>query len=40
MEKEMAIHFYSYQENPMEPGRLQSIGLQRFGYDWSNLAHT
>ena len=23
-----------------EPGRLQSTGLQRFGHDWSNLAHT
>ena len=22
------------------PGRLRSIGLQRVGYDWSNLAHT
>ena len=22
-----------------EPGRLQSIGSQRVGYDWSNLAH-
>ena len=23
-----------------EPGGLHSIGLQRVGYDWSNLAHT
>ena len=22
-----------------EPGRLQSIGLQRVGHDWSDLAH-
>ena len=22
-----------------EPGRLQSIGLQKVGHDWSNLAH-
>ena len=31
---------YSCLENPMdkEPGGLQSVGLQRFGHDWSNLA--
>ena len=31
---------YSYLENPMEqkPGRLQTIGLQRAGYDRSDLA--
>ena len=23
-----------------EPGRVQSIGLQRFGHDWCNSAHT
>ena len=23
-----------------EPGRLQSIGSQRVGHNWSNLAHT
>ena len=23
-----------------EPGGLQSIGLQRFGHNWSDLAHT
>ena len=23
-----------------EPGRLQSMGSQRVGHDWSNLAHT
>ena len=39
MEKEIAIHFYSCQENPMEPGRLQSIGSQKFSHDWSDLAH-
>ena len=32
---------YSYLENPTEkPGRLQSIGSQRVGHDWSNLACT
>ena len=34
---------YSCQENPMdreEPGGLQSMGLQRVRYDWSNLAWT
>ena len=31
---------YSCLENPMteEPGRLQSMGLQRVGHDWSDLA--
>ena len=29
---------YSCLENPMVPGRLLSIGLQRVGYDWSDLA--
>ena len=33
---------YSCLENPKnkEPGRLLSIGSQRVGHDWSNLAHT
>ena len=32
---------YSFPENPWteEPGRLQSIELQRVGHDWSDLAH-
>ena len=32
---------YSWLENPMDRGAwwLQSIGLQRVGYDWSDLAH-
>ena len=32
---------YSCLENPMDRGvRLQSIGWQRVGHGWSNLAHT
>ena len=33
---------YSCLENPKdrEPGGLLSIGSQRVGHDWSNLAHT
>ena len=30
---------YSCLENPMDRG-LQSVGSQRVGHDWSNLAHT
>ena len=43
LEKEMATHSsilawkISWTE---EPGRLQSMGLQRIEHDWSNLAHT
>ena len=35
----MATH--SFPEDPWteEPGRLQSIELQRVGHDWSDLAH-
>ena len=31
---------YSCLENPMDRGRLQSIGSQRVGHDQSDLAHT
>ena len=33
---------YSCLENPMDrgPGGLQSIGTQRAGHDWNDLAHT
>ena len=42
LEKEMATHssmltwWISWTE---EPGRVQSMGLQRVGHDWSDLAH-
>ena len=42
LEKEMATTQYSSLENPMvvESGRLQSMGSQRVGHDWSDLAYT
>ena len=38
----LAILQYSCLENPWteEPGRLQSMGLQRIGYDWATNTHT
>ena len=38
----MATLQYSCLENPWteEPGRLQSMGLQRIGYDWATNTHT
>ena len=43
MEKEMATHSSILAWRILwieEPGRLQFIGLQRAGHDWSDLAHT
>ena len=31
---------YSYLENPLDRGRLQSMHLKTVGHDWSDLAHT
>ena len=31
---------YSYLGNPMEPGGLQSVGLQRVGHDWATKPPT
>ena len=42
LEKEMATHFNILAwEIPWmeEPGRLQSMGSQRIGHDWSDLSH-
>ena len=43
LEKEMANHSSILAWEILwteEPGRLQSIGLQRVGHDWSNFTHT
>ena len=42
LEREMATHssFLAWKiQWTEEPGRLQSIGLQKFGHDQSDLAH-
>ena len=42
LEDRMATLQYSCLENPWteEPGRLQSMGFQRVGYDWATAKHT
>ena len=43
LEKEMATHssILAWKiPGTEEPGRLQSMGLQRVGHDWAHLAHS